>query len=254
MRETVAFAVLAGVLGLVAGSFLNVVVYRLPRRESLVAPRSRCPACAAPIKPYDNVPLLSWLLLRGRCRACAAPISPRYPLVELATAALCVGVVLARHSASEIVLGLLLVVTIVPCALIDLEHHLIPNRITAPAAALAVALGSALDLSGEPQRLIAGAGAGGALLLAALAYPKGMGMGDVKLAGVIGLMLGRAVVPAIFAALLAGVLIGILVLAAAPPGERRKVGVPFGPFLALGAVVGLFAGDALVSDYLHHLH
>jgi leader peptidase (prepilin peptidase)/N-methyltransferase len=253
MADGAAAIVLAAVLGAVVGSFLNVVVYRLPRRESLLSPPSRCIACGTPVKPYDNVPVLSWLWLRGRCRACDAAISPRYPVVEAATAALSVGVVLDRHSAVGIVLGLLLVAVLVPAALIDLDHHLIPNRITAPAALLAVLLGSVLDPSGEPERLIAGAAAGGLLLTAALLYPRGMGMGDVKLAAVIGLVLGRAVAPAIFAALIAGVVVGAVVLWRSSPGERRHAGVPFGPFLAFGGLVGLYAGNAIVSAYLHHL-
>jgi len=253
MNDTVGYAVLAGVLGAVVGSFLNVVAYRLPRHESLITPGSHCPSCGVAIKPYDNVPVLGWLALRGRCRACHAAISVRYPLVEAATAALCVGVVLYAGSAVELVLGLTLVLTLIPIALIDLDHHLIPNVIVGPAALVAIVLGSALDPSGEPERLIAGAAAGGLLLLAALAYPRGMGMGDVKLAGTIGLLLGREVAPAMFVALIVGVLAGIVVIATTEPARRRQAGIPFGPCLALGAVVGLFAGHALLGAYLHHL-
>ena len=132
-----------------------------------------------------------------------------------------------------------------PAALIDLEHRIIPNKLTALGAVLALAIGLALDPSGEPERLIAGAGAGGFLLLAALAYPGGMGMGDVKLAGVMGLFLGRAVAPAILIALLAGVLVGAAIIARKGAGAGRKTAVPFGPFLALGALVGVFAGQPL---------
>jgi leader peptidase (prepilin peptidase)/N-methyltransferase len=253
MSETAAFAILAGILGAVVGSFLNVVVYRLPRGESLVSPPSRCPSCLTPIKPYDNVPVLAWLWLRGRCRACHARISPRYPLVEAATAALCVAVVLARPSLAQVALGLVLVLVVVPVAQIDLAHHIIPNSITLPAAVAAVALGAGLDSGGEPERLIAGAAAGGFLLLAAIAYPSGMGMGDVKLAGVIGLLLGREVAPAMFAALIAAVLVGVVVLARTPAAQRRRAGMPFGPFLALGGLIGLFAGHAILGAYLHQL-
>jgi leader peptidase (prepilin peptidase)/N-methyltransferase len=242
----------AGVLGAIAGSFLNVVTYRLPRRESLVAPASHCPKCGTPVKPYDNIPILSWLLLRGRCRSCSEPISPRYPLVEALTAALCVGAVLAHSSAAGIALSVALILIVVPAALIDLEYRIIPNRLTALGAALALALGLALDPSGEPERLLAAAGAGGFLLLAALAYPGGMGMGDVKLAGVMGLFLGRAVAPAIMVALLAGVLVGGVVIARKGAREGRKTAVPFGPFLALGALVAVFAGDGLVEAYVNH--
>lgn len=240
---------IAALAGLLVGSFLNVVVYRLPRGESLLRPASRCPACGAAVKPYDNVPVLSWLLLRARCRACGERIPARYPLVELATAALYAAVVIARDDAGGIALGLILVTALVPIVLIDLEHRLIPNLITGPAAVLALAAGLALDLDFVAEQLIAGAAAGGFFLLAALAHPKGMGMGDVKLAGLIGLCLGRAVAPSLLVALVAGVLIGGVIVARVGARQGRKTAVPFGPFLALGALVGLFAGDAMIDAY-----
>jgi leader peptidase (prepilin peptidase)/N-methyltransferase len=245
-------ATFAGVLGTILGSFLNVVVYRLPRHESLVSPPSHCPGCGVPVKPYDNIPVVSWLLLRGRCRSCGAPISARYPAVEALTGALCVGAVLAHDSAAGISLSLLIVLVAVPVALIDLDHRIIPNRITAPAALLALALGSVLDPAGEPERMIAAAAAAGFLLLAALAYPGGMGMGDVKLAGVMGLCLGRAVAPAMLVALLAGTVLGVLVIARKGAHAGRKTAVPFGPFLALGAVVAVFAGGPMLDVYINH--
>lgn len=245
-------ATFAGVLGALAGSFLNVVAYRLPRHESLIVPASHCPRCGTPVKPYDNIPILSYLLLHGRCRSCSAPISPRYPLVEGLTAALCVGAVLAHGSSAGIALGVTLVLLVVPAALIDLDHRIIPNRLTAAGAALALVIGLALDPSGEPERLIAGAAAGGFLLLAALAYQGGMGMGDVKLAAVMGLFLGRDVAPAIFVALVAGALVGAAIIARRGTREGRKTAVPFGPFLALGALVGVFAGQPLVDLYVNH--
>jgi leader peptidase (prepilin peptidase) / N-methyltransferase len=242
----------AGVLGAIFGSFLNVVAYRLPRHESLVRPASRCIRCGTPVKPYDNVPILSWLLLRGHCRGCSEPISLRYPLVETATAALCVGAVLAHHSAAGIALSIVLILLVVPAALIDLEHRIIPNRITALGAVLALGLGIALDPAGEPERLIAGAAAGGFLLIAALAYPGGMGMGDVKLAGMMGLFLGAAVAPALLIALLSGTAVGAVIIARKGARAGRKTAVPFGPFLALGALVGVFAGQPLVEVYVNH--
>ena len=245
-------ATLAGLFGAIFGSFLNVVAYRLPRRESLVKPASHCPSCDVPVKPYDNIPVLSWLLLRGRCRSCGTPISPRYPLVEALTAALCVGAVLAHHSAASIALSLALILIVMPAALIDLEYRIIPNRITALGAVLALGLGLALEPGGEPGRLIAGLAAGGLLLLAALAYPGGMGMGDVKLAGVMGLFLGAAVAPAILVALLAGVMLGAVVMVRKGVHGGRKTAVPFGPFLALGAVFAAFLGQPLVHAYVHH--
>jgi leader peptidase (prepilin peptidase) / N-methyltransferase len=245
-------ATFAGVLGAIVGSFLNVVVYRLPRHESLITPASHCPGCGTPVKPYDNVPVLSWLLLRGHCRACGEPISVRYPLVEFLTAALCVGAVLAGRDTTRIALGIGLILLVVPIALIDFETRLIPNRLTLPGAVLALALGLALDPSGEPGRLIAGAGAGGFLLLAALAYPGGMGMGDVKLAAMMGLFLGSAVAPALLVALLSGTAVGALIIARKGARAGRKTAVPFGPFLALGAIVAVFAGQPLVDVYVNH--
>jgi leader peptidase (prepilin peptidase)/N-methyltransferase len=243
--------VLAAVGGLVVGSFLNVVAYRLPRGESLVSPGSRCPACGTPVKPYDNIPVLGWLLLRGRCRSCGEPISARYPIVEALTAALAVAVVLVRHGAHDIVLGLVLVAILVPVSLIDLERRIIPNKITGPAAVLAVVLGLALRPSGVPEQLIAGAAAGGFLLVFALAYPRGLGMGDVKLMGVIGLYLGREVGPALFAGLLSGALLGAAIMARVGVQQGRKTAVPFGPFLAFGGIVGLLVGHPIVHWYLH---
>jgi leader peptidase (prepilin peptidase)/N-methyltransferase len=243
----------AGVLGAIAGSFLNVVTYRLPRHESLMMPASHCTRCGTPVKPYDNIPILSFLLLRGHCRSCGASISARYPLVEALTAALCVGAVLAHSSPAGIALGVALILIMVPAALIDIEHRIIPNRLTALGAVLALAIGVALDPAGEPERLIAGAAAGGFLLVAALAYPGGMGMGDVKLAGVMGLFLGRSVAAAILIALLAGVLLGAAIIARKGAHEGRKTAVPFGPFLALGAVVAVYAGGPLIDLYVNHL-
>ena len=245
----VAEAIIAGVLGLLVGSFLNVVAWRVPRGESVVSPRSRCPGCGTQIGSRDNIPVLSWLLLRGRCRHCGERISVRYPLAELATGLLWAAVVLARDEAGSIALGLILVTALVPIVLIDLEHRLIPNLITGPAAVAAVIAGLALDLDYLPEQLIAGAAAGGFFLLAALAYPRGMGMGDVKLAGVMGLCLGRAVAPAVLIGLIAGVLVGGIVIARLGARVGRKTAVPFGPFLALGAIVALFAGDAIVDWY-----
>jgi len=243
-------ATFAGVLGAVFGSFLNVVTFRLPRRESLVKPRSHCTSCGAHVRPYDNVPILSWLLLRGRCRDCGAQISPRYPLVEAATALLCAAAVLIHSGAAAIALSVALVLILVPAALIDLEHRVIPNRLTAAGALLALALGTALDPAGEPTRLIAGAAAGGFLLAAALAYPGGMGMGDVKLAAVMGLFLGSAVAPALLMALLSGVILGAAIAARKGARAAGKTAVPFGPFLALGGILAIFVGQPIVNLYI----
>src|SRR6476661_4154229 len=226
-------AVAALLGGLIIGSFLNVVAWRLPRGESLSHPGSHCPSCDTPIKPYDNIPVLSWLLLRGRCRSCGEPISPRYPIVELTTGLLWAAVVIADYDdVPALVRGILLVTFLVPIALIDLVAIV------------------ALDLDFLVEALIAGAAGFAFFFLAALAYPRGMGMGDVKLAGVLGLYLGRAVAPAIFIALIAGVVVGAAIIARKGATEGRRTAVPFGPFLALGGVIALFAGDALVDAYL----
>lgn len=244
-------AVFVGAFGAVIGSFLNVVAYRLPRSESLIRPASRCPGCGTSIKPYDNVPVIGWLLLGGRCRSCANPISSRYPLVELATAALAAAVVLLKHSAHDLALGLALVAVLVPIALIDLDHQIIPNKITLPAALVATALGAVLHPAGLAEQLIAGAAAGGFLLIFVLAYPRGMGMGDVKLAAVLGLFLGRYVAIAILAAVLVGTLVGGVVMARVGVSKGRKTKVPFGPFLALGGIIALLAGAPILHWYLH---
>jgi leader peptidase (prepilin peptidase)/N-methyltransferase len=242
---------LAAIGGLLIGSFLNVVAYRLPRGESLISPGSRCPGCGTPVKPYDNIPVLGWLLLRGRCRSCGIAISPRYPIVEALTAVLAISVVLAKHSAHDVILGLVFVLILVPVALIDLDHRIIPNKITAPAALAAIGIGLATKPSGVPEQLIAGAAAGGFLLIFALGYPRGLGMGDVKLAGVMGLYLGRSVGPALFAGLLIGAVVGAGIMARVGVAAGRKAAVPFGPFLAAGGVVGLLAGPSIVHWYLH---
>src|SRR4051794_8136161 len=190
---TAVAAVLAGILGAIVGSFLNVVVYRLPRGESLSHPPSHCPKCGQPVKPYDNIPVLSWLLLRGRCRHCKEPISARYPLVEAGTALLCALVVVVKGADEEAIIGIVLVHLLVPITLIDLDHHLIPNKITYPGFVVGVVLVAALTPDELVESLIASAGAGGFLFVAWFLYPRGMGMGDVKLAFVLGIYLGKAV-------------------------------------------------------------
>ena len=211
---------------------------------------TRCPQCRTPIRPYDNVPVLSWLALRGRCRSCRAPISARYPLVEAVTGLLCALVVLEYGFDEDAILGLVLVLLLVPITLIDLDHRIIPNKLTLLGTVLAPVILAFTAPEAIPEHLIAAAAAGGFFLLTALAYPRGMGMGDVKLAFVLGLFLGRAVAPALFVALVAGTLVGAAVIARKGAAEGRKTAVPFGPFLALGGVVALFAGDELVDWYL----
>ena len=242
---------LAAVGGLCLGSFLNVVAYRLPAGLSLLTPPSACPGCGVAIRPYDNVPVLSWLLLRGHCRSCESSISPRYPLTEAVTGALFAAVVIAHGSSSSVWLDLVFVAALVAITRIDLEQGIIPNRILAPLAVAALGLTAVLAPHQLPERLIAATAAGGVLLLIVLAYPKGMGMGDAKLLAVMGLVLGRSVAPALLVALLTGTLVGVVIMSKRGVAQGRRMTIPFGPFLALGGVVGVFAGPALVNAYLH---
>ena len=244
-------AVLAGVFGLLLGSFLNVVAYRLPRGESLAFPGSHCPSCETPIRPWDNVPVLSWLWLKGRCRACRGSISARYPVVEATTAALLVAVVLAKGADRDAWLGLAFVLLLVPVTLIDLDHRIIPNKLMLLGTAVSLAILALTDPGSIREHLIAATAAGGFLLIAAVAYPAGMGMGDVKLAAVMGLFLGRNVGAAMLVALVAGSVVGAAIIARKGAAEGRKTAIPFGPYLAFGGLVGLFAGGAVVDWYLN---
>jgi len=245
---TAAWAILAGLLGAAVGSFLNVVVHRVPAGESIVSPGSKCPGCDTPLAPYDNVPVVSWLVLRGRCRHCGKPISPRYPLIELLTALVFAGIVLARGADSDLALELPFAAVLIALAAIDIEHRILPNAILLPTAVWGLGAALVLDLTDVPELLVAGAAAFTAMLLVALAKPGGMGMGDVKLAGVMGLYLGLAVLPGLLVAFLTGSLVGLAIVARSGAGAR-KTAVPFGPFLALGAVVALLAGDELIELY-----
>jgi leader peptidase (prepilin peptidase)/N-methyltransferase len=243
-------AALAFLGGLVAGSFVTVVAHRVPRGESIVGPRSRCPACGAQIAAYDNVPLVSWLVLRGGARCCGSRISPRYPLTELLLGSLYVAIVLVLwEEPAEVALGLVFVTMLAAITLTDLERRIIPNKILLVAAGVAVAIAAVTDPSSLPERAIAAVAAGGLLFLAALAYPRGMGLGDVKLAATMGIFLGRDVAPAIFAALLAGSLVGLAMIARHGSAARKRA-IPFGPFLALGGIVGLLIGGELIDWYL----
>lgn len=248
MAMMAAWAILAGLLGAMIGSFLNVVAHRLPAGESIVSPGSRCPTCRNPVAPYDNVPVISWLVLRGRCRNCGTSISVRYPLIELLTAVTFAAIVVVRGADADLVVELPFAAILIALAAIDLEHRILPNRILLPAAVFGIAAAAAVHVDELPELLIAGTAGFTGMLLVALAKPGGMMMGDVKLAGVMGLYLGLALVPALLVAFLAGSLVGVGMMVARGMAARKEA-VPFGPFLALGALVGVLAGDELVDLY-----
>ena len=248
---------LAGVLGLVIGSFLNVVVWRVPRGESVASPPSACPSCGRPIRPRDNIPVLSWLFLRGRCRDCLARISVRYPVVEAGTAILFALVAVRLGLSAALPAYLYLAGIAVALALIDLDTHRLPNAIVLPSyPVIALLLTVASWAEGDWSALLRAA-IGGVVLwllyfLMAVVYPAGMGFGDVKLAGLIGSALawlgwGPLVVGA-FAAFLLGGLFAVALLLAGR--ATRKSGIPFGPWMLLGCAVGVAVGEPVWNAYL----
>jgi leader peptidase (prepilin peptidase) / N-methyltransferase len=242
-----ALAAFALVPGLALGSFLNVVAARLPERRSLVRPGSACGSCATAIAWYDNVPVLSYLLLRGRCRTCSARIGLVYPAVELATAGLLAGCLIAFGLSLQAAAAAVFCAALVVITATDLSHRIVPNRVVLPAAAVVLALMTASEPS--PEWAIAAVGASAFLLAAALAYPAGMGMGDVKLALLMGAALGRTVTVALLLGMIVA-LVPAVVLFARHGSKARKMAIPFAPFLAIGSIVALFAGHALIDAYL----
>jgi leader peptidase (prepilin peptidase)/N-methyltransferase len=243
-------AAIALLPGLAFGSFLNVVAARIPARQSLVSPGSACMGCATPLAWYDNVPLLSFALLRGRCRHCEAAIPWRYPLVEATTALLVAACVLRFGLTWDAAVGAFFCAALVTISATDIELHMIPNRVVVPAAAVVLAANTILHPSVEWAT--AGLGAALFLLVAALAYPAGMGIGDVKLALLLGVAVGRTVPVAMLVGMITA-LVPAIVLFARHGSAARKLKIPFGPFLALGGVVALFAGQALLDAYLRLL-
>jgi leader peptidase (prepilin peptidase) / N-methyltransferase len=237
--------------GAVLGSFATALAHRLPRGENWVSDRSRCPQCGAQIRGRDNVPILSWILLRGRCRDCGEPISRRYPLAELTLGALFAAtyLILGDDEWWYLVGGLVLCLVLVVITLTDLEQRIIPNKVVAAGSVAAVALVAIGDPDMLVEHVASAAIAGGLMFLLALAYPRGMGMGDAKLVGMIGLFIGRAVAPATLIGFALGALVGLWMIARRGSAARKEA-IPFGPFLALGGVVGLWFGDDMVQWYL----
>lgn len=236
------------VLGLVVGSFLNVVIYRLPRRESLVRPGSHCPVCGVAIRWFDNVPLLSWVLLRGRCRSCKTAISCRYPFVEALTAAT-FGLAAWRWGLSwQLPVSWIFLAGLIAIAFIDLEHMIIPNSIVLPGTVVGLAASIALR-PGSWWVYIAGSlGAAAFMLVLALLWSGGMGPGDIKMALFMGAFLGEQVLVALFFAFLSGALVGLYLILVRK--QSRKTRVPFGPFLALGSLIALYLGEPILRTYL----
>jgi leader peptidase (prepilin peptidase) / N-methyltransferase len=240
--------VVSGLLGLIAGSFLNVVIHRVPLRQSVVWPASHCPACGEPIEPRDNVPLLSYVVLRGRCRSCKARISARYPLVEALTGVLFAGAAYEFGLGLDLLSALALILALIALAGTDLEHRLLPNAIVGPAALVGFTL-SVLD---NPKLwwvyFVSALAVAGGLFALAFAYPGGMGMGDVKMGGMLGAFLGPYAALAVFLGALCGAITGGLLMAAGK--MQRRHALPFGVFMALGGIVTLFVGPELWGLYL----
>jgi leader peptidase (prepilin peptidase)/N-methyltransferase len=253
--DTAVRLIVAIPFGLVFGSFLTVAISRLPAGRSLVAPRSACPSCGTQLRAIDNVPLLSWLVLRGRCRSCGTRISAIYPLTEVATAGLFVAAALTFEDPWVAALFAPFLGLLVAFTVIDVRHKIIPNRLVYPAVLVAAAYlvvarvaGGPIDL---PDALIGFLAYGGGLLLVAMISPRGMGMGDVKLAALVGLVLGALGIRFVGVAAGVGILVGgVGAIVALLFGATRKTGLPYGPAIAVGAAVAVFAGDRIADAYL----
>jgi leader peptidase (prepilin peptidase) / N-methyltransferase len=247
---SLALAAVAFAPGLAIGSFLNVVAARVPLKRSIVTPGSACMSCGHEVAWYDNVPVVSYLVLRGRCRGCGDGIGWVYPAVELLTALLIAACFLAFGWSGKSFVAAFFCAVLVTISATDLSHRIVPNVIVVPAAVVVLVAQTALEPSAEWA--LAAFGASFFLLLAALAYPKGMGMGDVKLALLLGAMLGRTVPVGLMLGMVAA-LVPSMVLLARHGSAARKMAIPFAPFLALGGVLALFAGGPIVHWYLHFL-
>jgi leader peptidase (prepilin peptidase)/N-methyltransferase len=234
-------------LGLVLGSFLNVVIYRVPQHESIVRPGSHCPGCGASIRWYDNIPVVSWVALRGRCRTCGSEISLRYPLVEAITG-IAFALAMWRFGLSwPVLVAWAFIAAMVAVAFIDYDHMIIPNKIVLPGAVLGLIASVAL----HPQRwwvYVAGSlGAAAFMFILAMLWPGGMGPGDIKMALFMGAVLGAHVLVALFAAFMLGSIAGVYMMTVQK--RSRKAKIPFGPYLAIGAVLAIFLGETVLRSY-----
>lgn len=243
------------VFGALVGSFLNVCIHRIPGGESIAFPASHCPLCKAPIKPYDNVPIVSWLLLRGRCRSCAAGIAIRYPLVEMLGGIAAVGALCAFGLSAEALLIFAFLAALIVITFIDLDHQIIPDAISLPGIFVGFAAALLFGTPSWSDSLIGILLGGGLLWAVAEGYARltgreGMGGGDIKLLAMIGAFLGwRAIPVTVLVGSLLGSVIGLSLMALR--GRDTKMAIPFGPFLAAGAVVALFWGERIIDWYLH---
>jgi leader peptidase (prepilin peptidase) / N-methyltransferase len=244
---SLALSAAAFVPGLAIGSFLNVVAARVPEKRSIVAPASACMSCGRELTWFENIPVFSWLALRGRCKGCGERIGWVYPAVELLTAVLIAASFFAFGLSGKAFVAAFFCAVLVTVSATDLSHRIVPNVVVLPAAVTVLIAMTALEPSAEWA--LGAFGASFFLFLAALAYPKGMGMGDVKLALLLGAMLGRTVPVALMVGMFAA-LVPSIVLFARHGRAARKMGIPFAPFLALGGIVALFLGEAILDAYL----
>ncbi|MHB0979765.1 MAG: prepilin peptidase [Thermoleophilia bacterium] len=240
--------VCSAVFGAVIGSFLNVVVHRLPARESLVSPGSHCPRCGHPIRWYHNVPVVGWLALRGRCHDCGELISWRYPAVEGFTGLLFAGAYLVYGPQPRVLLIMAFVAALVAVTFIDIDHFIIPDRIVLPGTFVGLGASIALDPGRWWEYVVAALGGAGFLLVLGLLWAGGMGMGDVKMALMMGAVLGASTIVAFFVAFFVGGVGGALLLATKAKGRKDRL--PFGPYLAFGSLVAAFVGPQILDLYL----
>ncbi|WP_306535984.1 A24 family peptidase [Geobacter sp.] len=254
MSPVVIFAIFSFLLGAAVGSFLNVCIYRLPAGESIVSPPSRCPACGARIRPWHNIPILGWLILGGKCRDCGAPISPRYPFVELLNGLLTLALFLKFGPSPTFLVLFVFCSALVAITFIDLDHQIIPDVISLPGIVVGFACSFVLPWLGWKSSLMGIVAGGGSLFLVAWLYElfakkEGMGGGDIKLLAMMGAFLGWRSVPfIIFASSLIGSVVGVTLMLIQK--KDGKLAIPFGPFLAAGAVLYIFYGKAIITWYL----